>query len=817
MEAFDNPQTYSVGDAMTFRSKIPWPSQPENLPTYEGNRPGRNEVRKAEMEAGGMDGTRRVDWTDAQGVEYVLNTRNGMPTVSAKVPVVAAVEPPEEQIRTFVFSIFGSTLATIANKQGSGLFAQVINKVVAAASYIVNSLRTDTVLNKWKDVVRMDGSKLYIDASETVPIVTASISADHDRSSLPYVDVTSGSYLTSCVGDSTRSVLFFSKEGQNVTKVVSVATDGSQKSEVAAANRNYWFAKSSAGTRIKQQYGEFWFYFAFVHYDSYNVKVRHSWSRILAEKGSPYLSQLGFYSLDYEVKHDPLVVADYGINYTNTNTNVAENYTGVPGIIVHVLGPKISGIYCSDFVNWTIRWHEVWDIRDGAPIGPLTAASYSKTGLSRTRTGGGTTNGSIVGYGYVGSEIQLSLNATLVSSWSYNTRDVTMAVTSGGTNTIGGMDKIAVSASNTVASVLLSCANSDIGNLSSVVVTTTTSADEDYSDRPVGVVGSQSGYGSVFDRYSNEYDEASYNAKKATLEAVGYGQGIVYEKYNPVPTRSTNPLICNFNINAVIETKDYLFADLDEKVFLYLHMRITSDQDEVWKTGSTPTDIPYPSATRYWVAGANVKDSTDTACRMVIEYVLEFRGSTYKFPLYDDTSFTPPKIELRQIHSTSFGSVASLGAAAFGAHSCVYHPSYKPLPVFNPPFMNQGNCPYLSHTTLAEEAAGAEREIYIDFPVSIRGDSGGEQTSFSGTKYDGVVPYLPYQLTKAFRRYIMGEDYTDKVSFPPWPVSQNAGLWTYIFPATPYRIQFCNGAIGPWANKLPSSFSGNPQLDLSRI
>jgi hypothetical protein len=102
-----------MGVAVTFKSGIPWPVQLENLPTYEGNRPGRNEVRKAEMEAGGMGGTRRVDWTDAQGTEYILNTRKGFPEIVSKRKAQASVPDPDVAKRGWVAHNPGSADAAL--------------------------------------------------------------------------------------------------------------------------------------------------------------------------------------------------------------------------------------------------------------------------------------------------------------------------------------------------------------------------------------------------------------------------------------------------------------------------------------------------------------------------------------------------------------------------------------------------------------------------------------------------------------------------------------------------------------------------------
>ena len=96
-----------------FKSKIEWPASPENLPTYKGEPPGKAGVRKAEMEAGGMDGTRRVDWTDEKGNSYIMNTRKGFPvveTVSAKQGIGAA---PQAGVRGWLIRIRNAARALL--------------------------------------------------------------------------------------------------------------------------------------------------------------------------------------------------------------------------------------------------------------------------------------------------------------------------------------------------------------------------------------------------------------------------------------------------------------------------------------------------------------------------------------------------------------------------------------------------------------------------------------------------------------------------------------------------------------------------------
>ena len=58
----------------------------KNLPTFLGGTPGKSTLRSMAVEAGGMEGIRRVDRTDPDGATHTLFTRAGMPTVITTAP-----------------------------------------------------------------------------------------------------------------------------------------------------------------------------------------------------------------------------------------------------------------------------------------------------------------------------------------------------------------------------------------------------------------------------------------------------------------------------------------------------------------------------------------------------------------------------------------------------------------------------------------------------------------------------------------------------------------------------------------------------------
>ena len=66
-----------------FKSKVPSPVAPANLPTYDGGHPGKSAVRSELARLGGQEGIRSSEWADADGMTYRLDTRNGFPEIVA--------------------------------------------------------------------------------------------------------------------------------------------------------------------------------------------------------------------------------------------------------------------------------------------------------------------------------------------------------------------------------------------------------------------------------------------------------------------------------------------------------------------------------------------------------------------------------------------------------------------------------------------------------------------------------------------------------------------------------------------------------------
>lgn len=132
--------------------------------------------------------------------------------------------------------------------------------------------------------------------------------------------------------------------------------------------------------------------------------------------------------------------------------------------------------------------------------------------------------------------------------------------------------------------------------------------------------------------------------------------------------------------------------------------------------------------------------------------------------------------------------------------------------------MHQGNCPYIAYTTKAEEANGANPEIYLDMKIRImRYENLTSGTMADTTEFDvgldeGLVKFTPHQFIDIHNKYLCCESKTTGT------LTINKTLWSQIFPTgQDKRLQFYNGTIGAVASKLGAGFSGDPLIDISRI
>lgn len=190
-----------------FKSKIDWPKTPENLPTYKGEPPGKADVRTSGSKAGGMQGIRRVDWTDAQGNSYTLNTRNGFPEV---------VTTPKKVASTEELTVAHGWLAHISSAPVSAMFSPyslaVINPSFTPAKDCYSILPFTTTFNvpqpdhiKWGDTISFSASGLLVNG-KAMPLLGISGGIPTQKA-IPWLIPASGSDIAK-YGDGTVKRVF---------------------------------------------------------------------------------------------------------------------------------------------------------------------------------------------------------------------------------------------------------------------------------------------------------------------------------------------------------------------------------------------------------------------------------------------------------------------------------------------------------------------------------------------------------------------------------------------------------------------------------
>ena len=696
----------------------------------------------------------------------MLRTRGGFPEFTTlKEPVII-----ESASRTFVFRNIGATTGVVANKNGIGMKVVVTSLPIGVQCYSVGSINTSQT--KWRDVFRVNDAVTHINGKAPPDIVSVPSIPDVDAANLPIVLVGAGGYQPTCTGDATRSTLFIGhvKEGA-FPSVTSITTAGAQKQKMIASDisgepfalAGAWFIS-----------GKFNFYGATVYRSGDIIKsVIPRWATIEPTLTSPYLAMLASLSprlylsgLTYNASVDDGVAVT--VSPVHNKSNYVHPITKIPFYTTATLSNVVAvggGQYTFDYVYDQLKNLEDSDYVD---TGVFPTTRYSDS-ISLDHT-----SADSVVLGYSGSRAQMNYTTSIVLSFS-------------GSKTIGGKHYSYVSGGS---SAFYSGGSANVGGGTSHVETNLV-----LSSPSVGEVFKMScvvDQTSTFD-YSTSPTIVNYGALYGSSGSNPniYGQWFPPENYTSWVRLNASEISLNprtvkdvgTEVEFSVETKDYVFADVGEQVYLYLAGKLTVSQVRSEAFGGVISDVK--------------------TYNLSIRYVLDIRGEEYFFDVFNGNAFSAPVINYKTIFATDTNyEQTSQGNIGW------YHVGYKPIPVFSPLFMDQGNCPFIAYTTQAEELSGATPEFYIDASLSVR-----TYESFSGSRYDSAAPFVPHQLLKAFRVYVCGEDVYSSPA-----LKQNTGLWDSIFPAdTPFRVQFANGTTGPWQGQLGTGFSNGSQVEISRI
>lgn len=171
-------------------------------------------------------------------------------------------------------------------------------------------------------------------------------------------------------------------------------------------------------------------------------------------------------------------------------------------------------------------------------------------------------------------------------------------------------------------------------------------------------------------------------------------------------------------------------------------------------------------------------------------YEVDFRGTVYTFA-YADRSLMPQNYDyVDWIYDTAEEDQHVEANVPYVVDS-------GGLPIFSPNYCEQGTCPFIAYTTIAEEAAGVQPEFLLDMPMT--------PTLYTGYVNPGRVQsaciFVPHQAIKAFRKYYGAQ--RDGVLW------NNTNLMRDLFQEQK-RLQVSLSSSGAWANALGVSAYSDP-------
>ncbi len=678
----------------------------------------------------------------ATGDVTMLRTKGGMPEITKTRPGKKEQEVGE---RTFVFKIFGAASAVIANKAGAGLDRIGAPFLTGPASYFVAAWKKVAKI-KWMDVIRLDnpdsvgdGDVILNHAAFTEQDKTLST---YSPSGVPYVHRVSGLYAASNPSAATQSLLhigLMSNAGRGVTTILKTGGEGPtvQISDHTIPRIGY-----SANVRAKPD-GTFLFYggnVSFNIYDNLLFVATTTWSRIKTQEAAPYVVEEDHGAMGTTLLGEPAVTMTFPEGYSGASGLV--NYPGPLPIASTVLHP------------------------------PLIPGSFvRKATLHSLQNYGQHTVTEIDDYAYVGSDIQMKFSSSVdIQNFSHrNAYDtgVQVYLTYDFINPqspFNPMSLVSLDDNGGNAYIIIEYDAVIKYSLTTAIPASKKLTDVTWSRRASTRVWPIGAWCAGTDT------DGSARASGCSMPAN------THDRFD----------ITELNVSTV----DYLYADLDEDIYITLESSIYR-----FVQGAAPGD--WQPAEQHDLYGYSAR------------YVVSIRGVETEFPIVFTLphNFGRPWAKQRGIGANGY----QVGSVWYYPDIGVYHMGYKPTPIFNPAYMGQGNCPFIAYTTKAEEAQGVSPEFYLDMTVFLN-RWGSNPQSADGDRYGSVVVYTPMQFIKAYYQFIQIE--TDGT------IAQNPTAWEdHLFPTgrDTYRLQLCNGVKGPWAEKLGSDFSGNPQLDISRI
>ena len=782
---------------MTFKSKLPWPESKINTRTRYGTPQGAATERRMVNRVGGSETIRKDYRTNPDGSVTMAHTRGPGTQPEIITPPVERKEATEKG-RTFVFTLIDGKSATIANRHlQSSAFDIVKRKVaVGAARYFVAATKIASLIaTTWDDVWRLDGTKLSTNGK--TPKLTKAVSSPvNDKSMLPFVLLKDGKYADNAPVFAGYS----STSGRGAA--VSLATG---RTVVSIPYADLYERRCAAGVSASEDTFSFYGGQLILNAQYGSPKqVLSLWANIQCANTPPYLrlSAQGetAWTLGAATGVDA-VAASVDEDFSLSNTNFITGYFEFDTSVVRGTGDSIAAYSVNFTFNPNKRFPHNRKQISGTQHRSFASVSDSQTltayvGSGFDMTSSAEMGGSCVAISGAGIEDQYSVQpfygpegasrtyvyyftlpsmASLVSQepWAefvflnpviseasgYKPRTFTGSITQNDSS-FTTSSQLSVSGLKDVYSTDTSVdyhLTHGIGTYATDVVASTLYADS---------------YGAM----SNDPDEVAVGDYLVDVLTSmrwygGAGDAIASTEYR-------NTVVSNLTIDHVANTVDYIYVDRMEEVTLALEATLTATE-------------------------STVNGATSYVRNLILRYVLSVRGVEYSVVVFDGGSFTPPCIRLTNIFPSNRDSRGE-STNPLGA----YHSGYVGTPIFSPPFMEQGNCPYIAYTTKHEEENGANPEFYMDFSLLPRQHTDIPNTD-DADLYTGTTQFCPHQFLLVYRKYLGGEDPTT------FMLTRNQTLWGQLFPRAT-RFQFANGVIGPWQSALGDPFLSNPPVEISR-
>lgn len=729
----------------------------------------------------------------AAGVGLTTRRNKVLPAVIVNPPIPARIGRDSVidvvESRPFVFSLIGGLLGIIASRIRTTNSLRVVRTdlPVKNASYFVAAIKTgiSTWLDTWRcDTIVATPSLRYLLVDGIGNALLPASVPVYDRSMVPLVLPVGSAYQATATGDATRSTAVIGFSSTSRRGVAALNLDGTEKSITNPPNLSDYERRSTAGLYPLAD-GTFLFIGGRLVLNTTSgapSDVFSTWAKIKATLTTPWLTVLASgqdesdpypaaLSILFDFTVSPSttdwyksgsvgsVTASYGSTYHEGSDN--------PGVTTWlILFPDASKKYGFTFVGWSAADH------------------YEKsTTVNTTRSWNA----------YNGSGLKMSVSGAVVGSvsykyfwgdevWNYTNPWPTSHVS----NTCIPFSGAAQDGSSSIVTTNYV----DVESLRRVLdITVTISTTRTGQTATVLTGSTELDFGNFYDfrvTYNNTdpqlpIDQAYYSGIAGSVRS-NSGATKIFSAQN-------TDWIDQFNIALVAKSVDYIFSDPGENIHLTLEARL----DFSWNRRLTAT-------LEFGTGGTETDTSTTTLKTLVVKYVLSVRGATYEFEQYNGSGFTDPKVYAYNVNT---GGESTREAA--------YHKAWEPTLLFSPPFMTQGNCPWIGYTTLAEEAAGAAHQIYVD--ISLLPMPYISLPTVDDDLYTGTVKFCPHQFIHIFTKYIQGQNPVTNA------VPNNTNFWTTgLFPTvSPKRIQFCNGQPGPWQSALGSMFSANQPAEITRI